>query len=155
MSTIARRFVACPVRTAGDVWKEITSLCTAISTAAKADFDAAQSIAATLIADEMLKENPFVIKGSGPRLRVYCLYGDDAIDGAEKSEDSLVAAPCAGAWIGYLPCSEKELATMKKLLAAKTSRFELYDPQVGLPEDDARTVQKAGLSIDLEALENL
>jgi hypothetical protein len=40
----------------------------------------------SLIAAEAMRDSPIVVHGVGPRLRVYCLYDDEAILGEGVSD---------------------------------------------------------------------
>ncbi len=154
MTVVARRFRANPARTASQVWEAIASLVCGDAAEAKADFLQVTGVAASLIADEALRESPLVIAGTGPRLRVYCLYDDDALDAEEANEDALSWSPTETGWKAYLPCPTVDLSWVSAALSSKgTERFEAYDVSEGLKK--AEETQGFGLSIDEEGLRNL
>src|SRR5207245_209921 len=98
MSTVARRVRATPERSAIYAWKFIQRLISEVGSDARKELDRVAGVAASLIADEAPKDHPIVVSGSGPRLRVYCLYGEDAVTGDGNNEESLTRNPTAGDW---------------------------------------------------------
>jgi hypothetical protein len=139
MSVISRRFAASPARTAADTWEAIVNVITAESEGAKQDLNSITGIIASIISDETPSKNAITIIGSGPRLRVYCLYGDDAI-GDEANEASLSWKPFENNWEIYFPVESSDFDWVTMLLKEKNSRFKTY---------------KAGETIDkIEEVEN-
>lgn len=154
MTVIARRFRANPARTAGLTWEAIATLVCGDDTEAKAEFFQVAGVAASLIADEALRENPLVVAGAGPRLRVYCLYDEDAIDGEDANEDALSWSPTEAAWKAYLPCPTADVSWVSAALSSKgTEHFEVYDVSEGLKK--AEEIRSFDLSINEEGLRNL
>jgi len=84
MTVVVRRMAACPARISSDVWSAITGLVCRGDKAAIAEFDKVKNIAACLINDEAFANSAMSLKNDGPRLRVYCVYGDDAVTGEVK-----------------------------------------------------------------------
>ncbi len=154
MTVIARRFRANPARTAGQTWEAIAALVCGDDTGAKTEFLLVAGVAASLIADEALRENPLVVAGTGPRLRVYCLYDEDAINGEDANEDALSWSPTETAWKAYLPCSPENMSWVSTALSSKgTEHFEVYDVSKGL--NKAEETKSFDLSINEESLRNL
>src|SRR5690606_17092630 len=76
-----RRYVASiPIRSARETWRAITELVTGADTVERAQLHAAASIMESLIADEHPATVPIVFKGAGPRVIIYCLYNEDAME---------------------------------------------------------------------------
>lgn len=153
MTVVARRFVAAPVRTATEVWKEIVVLISSESSDARRELNSVGGIPASLIADECPGEAPIVIAGNGPRLRIYCLYGDDALSGEDRDESPLTWVPTEGDWEMYLPCNAEDLDWIKKALGGLSRRIFPYDmsqegkaPHIKTKEENA----KFNLSINIE-----
>jgi hypothetical protein len=137
MSTVvARRILASPARLSSAVWQTITDLVTKGDSTATAEFAKVKGVASSLINDEVLKQHPFVVKNRGPRLRVYCLYGEDAVSGEDKNEEALSWSPTAESWHAFLPCLPDELDEMAELLAGKSKKFSVYDIEKGMPDDE-------------------
>lgn len=97
MTVIARRIIATPARPASEAWSLIVELLAPESESqARKELLAIAGIASALIADEAMKTAPIVVSGSGPRVRIYCLYDEEAIVGEQAKETSLPAIPTAG-----------------------------------------------------------
>src|SRR4030042_4455501 len=110
MTTISRKIIAIPARSASEAWKVIVNLI-----APQTDSDAQREllettgIASSLITDEAMKDVPIVVYGVGPRIRIYCLYGEDAITAEKVNEARLPSSPTDGDWTMSLPCPAEDL----------------------------------------------
>ena len=62
-------------------------------------------------------DDAIVIWGNGPRVRVYCLFGDSAISAEDKNEDALAICPTGGDWSMSLPCPPEDLSWVQEELA--------------------------------------
>lgn len=163
MTVVARSFVARPVRISTETWAAITSLICGQDQEAANEFLKVSGVASSLIEDDMLGEDPFVVIGSkGPRLRVYCLYGERAISADDKNESALSWNPTEGGWMGYLPCSSEDLQWVSRTLGKASSKFKAYDVSKGLASvvgDDAASgrsqVSDKEMVIDAEGFMNL
>ena len=122
MSVIARRIRATPERPAVDTWRFIVSL-------ARRELEAVGGVAACLIADEVPKEAPIVLAGSGPRLRIYCLYGEEALTGEGSNETDLTWDPTVAEWMMWLPTAGEDLEWVRTQLAKVGKRIVAYDPE--------------------------
>ena len=92
---------------------------------AKTQLNSIAGIVSSLIADETPLKDAITIIGNGPRVRLYCLYGDDAISD-ESNESSLSFNPFHGEWEIYFPVHEADLNWVTKALKEKNSRFKTY-----------------------------
>lgn len=164
MSVFARKFVATPERTAATTWGEITALVCGSDQVAKQEFIKIEGLAACSISEETLRDDALVIAGVGPRLRVYCLYGEDAITGDRKNEEPLSWKPTDGDWKGYLPCTSEDFDWMTKAIKERSSRFTAYDVAQGLPKEVSESQDeqsqsqgeaKSTATIDAERFRNL
>ena len=99
---VRREIASVPVRTAGETWQAIVDLITGDGSVDAATLKAAASVMESLIADEHAATVPIVVKGNGPRLVVYCLYNEDAME-AGKDIDKLSWNPTAGDWTMTAP----------------------------------------------------
>lgn len=149
MNVVARRIRATPVRTATESWTVIAEIVCQGDETARKEFEAVAGIASALIASESLREQPFVVLGSGPRLRVYCLYDEDAIVGDDSNEDTMSWKPTASEWTAFLPCHKDDVQWVSKNLKTKSSRFRAYDVAQELGEDVVER-RGAGLMLDAE-----
>ena len=101
MTTHARRFASGPTRTASATWRAIADVIS--SDSERPTFAAAQNAAAILIADEVTKTEPIVITGIGPRLHIYTVHGDDAVNNHNVNETTVPNLQFSDAWTIYLP----------------------------------------------------
>jgi len=155
MTVIARRFSSRPIRTSSKTWDAITSLICGTNGEARLEFEKVSGIASALIAEESFRDHPFVVLGSGPRLRVYCLYDEDSITAEDRNEYPLKWEPTKGNWKGFLPCSSEDIGWAADALKKKSSRFVAYDVDEGIPEEDQQKSASISLSIDVEGFKKL
>jgi len=152
MTVVSRRLLATPVRSASAAWDVIVKLVTASGSPARQELQGIEGIASCIIAEESLKADPCVIFGSGPRLRVYCLYNDDAIAGEDANEAPLTFTPTEGDWQMSLPCPADDLEWVKKALKERSTHVTARE--AGTPVDaessDPPTASAAAV-IDREA----
>lgn len=135
MSTVARHFTASPARLSSATWEAISGLICKTDRDAAAEFAKVGGLASSLINEKYLSEHPLVLKNKGPRLRVYCLYGDDATSGEDANEEPLSWSPTADEWNAFLPCSEDEDQEMTASLKGKSAKFSIYNTKKGIPGD--------------------
>jgi len=158
MSTVARKFSASPARLASETWSAIAALVCGSDQKALAEFAAVIGIGSSLLNDQLFEANPMVVISKGPRLRIYCIYGEDAISGEDANEESLSWKPTEEEWHAFLPCTEDELKEITKALKSKSNKFSAYDVDVGLPEDakdHVENLDSAKASVDFAAFKKL
>lgn len=109
-ATIARRIASVPVRTSSATWNAIVDLIAAPGSAAATKLLSIGGLASMVIADEATLVAPIVISpATGPRVRVYTVHGEDAID-TEGIETPLSAYPTTDpGWTLSLPCPTSDL----------------------------------------------
>lgn len=122
MTVIARRIRATPGRAASDAWQVIVDLIAPNDGAARRELLSIEGVASSVIATESPKDAPMVVRGSGPRLRMYCLYDEEAISGDDANEAALATCPTEGDWLMSLPVDADDLAWIRDALAKKTAR---------------------------------
>lgn len=130
MTTVASRtFVSTPRRDALQTWIAIVDLLTRSTSNkdAKAELRSVDGIAASVIAEQVLKDLAVVVTCDGPRTRIYCLYDDDAIDGADAKEDALGFDPLEGDWRVSLPCTKDDLEWVREALKKHSTRITARD----------------------------
>ena len=152
MTVIARRIISVPERTATQTWEVISRLLAADPASAGAtELSLVAGVASSLITREAMT-SPIVLYGSGPRVRIYCLYNEAAVEADEASETKLPFDATSGDWALSLPCPEEELSWVQEALAAKTKRISARD--MDSPVDDDASAEKSGASeieMDMEA----
>jgi hypothetical protein len=120
MSTVlARRVVSTPVRSARQTWDRIVELLAPDpASPARKDLAAAAGVACASIASEATCEDAIIVWGAGPRVRIYCVFDEDAITGDNVNEDPLPTVPADGDWRMSIPCPPEDLKWSTDALAA-------------------------------------
>jgi len=158
MSVVARRLRSTPYRTASETWREIATLICQDDADAASVFAAVAGTCASIIADEVPKGSPFVVKGTGPRLRVYCLYGEDAVIPDNGNEDPLTWSPLDDdGWTVFVPCPGDELEWVSDALKAHEPAFQAYDAAKPISEDSSSKSASTenDFTVDLAGLRDL
>jgi hypothetical protein len=152
MTVVARKFAAIPERTATATWKTISDLLASDPNSdAGKELASVSGIACSLITREAMV-SPMVLYGSGPRVRIYCLYNEDAIEASGANESALAFDATAGDWKLSLPCPGEDLDWVQKSLRAKSTRISARDMQTSVEEEAADgSTQKADEAVDMEA----
>ena len=123
-TVITRLFASTPQRTAGTTWTAIISiLAPDKSGSAYAELVKIAGVAASLIASEAPANDAIYVYGNGPQVRLYCLFGDDAVSGDGVNEEAFSEAPTEGDWRMSLPCLAEDLAWTQKTLKSLSSRI--------------------------------
>ena len=119
MSTVvARRVAATPTRTASQTWDKIAELLAPdAASEARKELAKAAGVACASISSEATANAAIVVWGAGPRVRIYCVFGEDAILGEGVDEDALTKSPTGGDWQMSLPCEPADVAWSKNKLA--------------------------------------
>lgn len=154
MTTIARRIISDPARLATATWTIIVDLLApAEDNTARAELLSVTGIASSLISSEAMKDAPIVVYGSGPRVRIYCLYGEDAITGENANETKLVSSPVTreGDWAMSLPCPKSELEWVQKALKNKSTRITARDLNTSVEDETRESTNAKSVTIDREA----
>lgn len=123
MTVHARRIASVPIRTASETWRAICDLIAPHDSVARSVLDAATGLGSMLIAEEYSADNPIIVSGSGPQLRLYTLHSDEALE-SDAEEDPLAFDPTAGDWKMSLPCGEVDISEAQ-LAAREFDRIEV------------------------------
>lgn len=153
-TVVVRRIAATPARPAAEAWGVIVDLLAPRGSIARQELDRAAGVAMSLIAGEAMRDSPIVVHGVGPRLRLYCLYDDEAILGEGVSEDPLAWCPTDGDWAMSLPCPSEDLAWVGPALARVSSRITVRDQTEAAPSEGQEQASRAGADlspVDVEA----
>jgi hypothetical protein len=123
MTVVARRIVSIPARSARETWDTIVALIAPDPKSdARRDLAAVGGVICSVITDEALREDALVVYGEGPRVRIYCLYGDEAMEGDGASESALGFTPTVNDWRMSVPCFSDDLEWVSQALARRSSR---------------------------------
>lgn len=153
MSTIARRIRATPERGASDAWKVIVDLIAPKDGAARRELLDIEGIASSIISTESPKDVAMVVSGKGPRVRMYCLYNDDAISGDDANESALAGCPTDGDWVMSLPADADDVAWIKDALAKKSTHVKVREKSEAFDDGEEQSKQAASSEavINMEA----
>ena len=150
---VRREIASIPVRTAGETWQAITALVIGAGSIDAATLKAAASVMESVIADEHPAKVPIVIKGCGPRLVIYLLYNEEAME-AGKDIDKLNWVPTAGEWAMTAATEAEDVAWMNKTLKERAPRITVHDvAEEPKDEEQEASAQGAALKIDWGALD--
>lgn len=155
MSVVARRIRATPERSAAEAWRFIVDLISPSGSGPRRELEGAGGVGAYIIADEIPKEAAIVVAGCGPRLRIYCLYGEDAIAGEGSNEADLSWDPTAGEWTMWLPVPSEDIGWVRAQLAKCGKRIVAYDPREEERGSGPKWESRAELGINIEAFRKL
>jgi hypothetical protein len=155
MSIVNRKFGASPLRPAAQVWLAIINAIALNDTGIKDELNRVTGIAAAIIAERTPESFPITIIGSGSRLRVYCLYDDDAIS-EDVHEDRLSWNLFESAdWQIYFPADESDFEWVNNILKEKGSHFTAYQTGEKIKsEEDASESAIKQLTINIEKLKS-
>lgn len=145
MSTVASRtFKSTPERDASRTWAAIVDLLTQGKVSdARTELLAVVGVAASVIADQAPKDAAITVTCDGPRTRIYCLYGDDAVEGSDTNEDVLGFDPLKGNWRISLPCLPDDLAWVQGALKKHSTRITARDLNAAVSSNDESETTKA------------
>ena len=138
MSTVvARRVASTPVRTASQTWTKITEiLAPDPNSTARAELRSVAGVACSSISSEATRDAAIVVWGAGPRVRVYCLFDEEAITGEEVNEDALVKPATDGDWKTSIPCLPEDVAWSSKQLASLSGRISARSMDEDVKDDE-------------------
>lgn len=146
---IRRDIASVPARSAKETWQAIVDLVTSTDSVDRRQLDAAGSIMESLIADELPAGVPIVFKGSGPRVLIYCLYNEAAIE-AGLGIDALTAKPTAGDWRVTAPCEDADVDWMNKALKARAPRVVVHAANEAPNDAEGAGVEPAARALEID-----
>jgi hypothetical protein len=154
MSTVlARRVASTPIRTAAQTWEKIVEIVAPDpKSPARAELAKASGVACSAIASETTKHAAIVIWGNGPRVRVYCVFDEDAITQDDVNEDSLPKPPTEGDWNMSIPCLPEDVKWSAAKLGAGRIVARSMEEDV---EDDVEKTEAAAAALSINVGEFL
>lgn len=153
MSVIARRVASTPKRTAAESWQLIIDMVSDQSSNARKTLEAITGVVSAIIVDEVPAEAPIIFTGKGPRTRIYCVYGEDALLDENCNEEPLVQKPTAEDWHMYLPYTKEDWTWVSESLSAVSNFITIYDKDKEL-DTEKGTDETASLTIDTSSFLN-
>ena len=151
MTVLARTVRATPFRPADEAWDVIVGLLAPNVGAARDELMKVAGVATSLIASGAPKNDKIVVWGGGPRVRIDCIYDEDAITGDDASEMKLARSPTDGDWSMSLPCPEEDLTWVQGALAKKSTRITARKLGEKLDTDADESMSDSAATIDKEA----
>jgi len=151
MKTVASRtFRSTPFRDASQTWSAIVELLTqGKGGEVRSELFAVAGVASSVIADQAPKDAPIVVTCDGPRTRIYCVFDDNAIEGAEGNENALGFDPLKGDWSISLPCEKDDLFWVQGALKKHSVRITARDLATDLSGDDeAKAARTENMVLD-------
>jgi hypothetical protein len=128
ITVITRRIIATPARSAAETWNVIAGLLAPDTKGdARKEILSVIGIASSLIASEAMKDAAIVVSGSGPRVRIRCIYDEEAIIGEDASEERLAICPTEGDWVMSFPCPPDDLKWVQESLRKHSTRITARD----------------------------
>jgi hypothetical protein len=156
MTVVARTFCSIPKRPALDTWAAIVDLLAPrAGSDSRRELESVAGIASSLITREAMT-SPIVVYGCGPRVRIYCVYNEDAITGDAANENKLAFDATDGDWHMSLPCPSDDLDWVVGALAKKTKKITARDQAAEVESTEDSPAAKAApaggaAAIDMEA----
>lgn len=152
MSIISRTFAASPARTAAEVWDRVVNIIADGEEQVKTELNSIAGIVASIISEETPKKNAITFIGTGPKLRIYCLYGDDAI-GDDANEGALNWKLFENDWEVHFPVEEEDLDWVTNALKTKNNNFKTYKAGEKINDVNENSASNfSQLSINLEKI---
>ncbi len=154
MTTIARRIAATPLRTTTETWSFISDLLSPAGDDIAPQLALAADAGCMLIAEEHTADDPILVTGCGPQVRIYTLHGTNAIDGSNINEQPLTITATID-WELSIPASGPDYDLAAAALDS-VANITVYDP-TSTPARHAHGAEPAArqpVTIDLTALEN-
>lgn len=139
MTVIARKIRATPERAASDAWQLIVDLIAPKDGASRSELLGIEGIASSIISTESPKDAAMVVRGKGPRVRLYCLYDDEAISGDDANEAALAECPTEGEWVMSLPADADDVAWVKDALAKKSTRVTVREKSEAFDDGEEKS----------------
>jgi hypothetical protein len=154
---VRREIASVPLRTAGETWQAIVDLVTGDGSIDAGTLKTAASVMESLIVDEHPASCPIVVKGEGPRLAIYLLYNEAAME-AGKDIDPLTWNPTGGPeWQMTAPSEAGDVGWMNTTLKSRAPRITVHDaaasPADGDEADDNAAAQGQALKINWAVLD--
>lgn len=140
MSTVvARRVASTPTRSAVQTWAKIVELIAPDpKSPARVELAEAAGVACSSISSEATGDAAIVIWGGGLRVRVYCVFGDDAMTGDNVNESPLPRSPTEDAWRMSIPCPAEDVKWSRNKLATVSTRITIRSDDDDIDVDESK-----------------
>ena len=150
-AVIARRIASTPARTATDTWSKIVEILAPDPRSdARKELALAAGVACASISSEATKAAPIIVWGNGPKVRVYCIFGDDAITGDDVNEDFLPQSATEGDWKISIPCPPEDVRWSNSKLAAVSGRMSARSVDDEVEAESSKSSSASALRVNSE-----
>jgi hypothetical protein len=112
---------------------------------------AVTGIAAQLISTENIKDYPIISAGSGSRVRIYCVYDEEALDEDNANEAAFAFDPTASDWKVSIPVGAEDVAWSKAELSKHSARITVREKTEEFGGEDKEESSSSALKVDLTA----
>ena len=146
---VRRDIASIPLRSAKETWRAIIDLVTGEGSTDVGQLEAASSIMESLIADEQPTKAPIVFKGSGPRVLIYLLFNEDAME-AGKDIDKLNSNPTTSDWYVTAPCEAEDVNWMNNALKTRAPRLSVHDANKPAEDEVSESAESAAKSFEID-----
>lgn len=123
---VRRDVSSIPHRSGGETWQRIIDLVTGRGSNDVQQLKNAAGVMGSIITDEHPARRAIMVEGVGPQLRIYCVYGMNAIEEGGKV-DPLTWNPTAGDWTMHVPCDAENIDWVKQSLSKTSPRIKVFD----------------------------
>jgi hypothetical protein len=154
VTVIARRIRATPFRASYDAWAVVVDLLSAVDDSMRVHLEDVGDVAAMLIAEEHTENDPIVLRGCGPLVRLYTLHGLAAIDGTDTNEQAL-QLQASDDWELALPATGTDLTLAIEGVqsADHVTVYDAAEPESSQAPAGASTAPVRRAVVDLSVLE--
>jgi hypothetical protein len=152
MTVLSRKIASIPVRSASATWLRIVDLVAPTNAEARTELLAVTGVAASLVAREAMTTSPVIVAGKGPQLRLYCVHGEEAVEGTHVNEAALPASPAESeGWTVSLPCPKGDLSWVQESLKPISERITARDEEDRFLPDLEEEASEGSASINTES----
>ena len=154
MTILSRRIASIPKKLASETWVQIIEMLASNNQHVTQEMTKIAGIASSLITRQSMKRSPLIATGKGPRVRIYCVYGHDAIDESCLDESPLPETPLnADKWKISLPCPTDDLSWVREKLERLSTRIEVRDEADFSLIDKHESVDASMATINVESFQ--
>lgn len=146
---VRRDIASVPVRSAKETWQAIVDLVSGDDTVDREQLDDAASVMEALIAEEQPANVPIAVKGGSPRVVIYCLYDEDAME-AGLDIDRLNSNPTAGDWRMTAPTEAEDVDWMNNTLKQRAPRISVHAPDKAPADEESIPTGHTANSLEID-----
>lgn len=155
-TVVTRTLAATPGALATETWAKVVELVAPSGASgvadARAELARVGGVVCSCITDGAIRDDAITVYGSGPRVRIYCLYDDESLDAEQVQDAPLSFVAASGDWRMSVPCVEEDLDWVQRSLANVSERVTARVVGDGVGEEERSLGKTAGaFVVDVEA----